>query len=120
MERVKHGEKYWFISDGFKVSFSIEDNSPISNTHFETNNYFHTKEEAEAMARKIRAVLNGAEVIEMLDMDEIIDEDHFRDLTKMMIDKACEWLRGYMGLDASMRYISTTHLLEDFREAMER
>lgn len=38
---------------------------------FLLGNYFHTKEEAESMARKLRAVLNGAEVIEMPSEEEI-------------------------------------------------
>jgi hypothetical protein len=71
MERVKKGERYWFISDRFEVCFSIEDNSPISDKHFETNNYFHTREEAEACARKLHAVLKGADVIEMPSEEEI-------------------------------------------------
>lgn len=73
MERVKKGEKYWYIYDRFETSFSIEDNSPISNKHFETKNYFTTKEQAEAMAAKIRAVLKGADVIEMPSEEEIED-----------------------------------------------
>lgn len=75
MKRVKKGEKYWFIYDRFEVSFSIEDNSPISNKHFETNNYFHTKEEAEAMAKKIRKVLNGAEVIKMPSEEDVYNKE---------------------------------------------
>lgn len=38
---------------------------------------------------------------------------------KEAIDKACEWLRGYIGLDVRLRYLSITHLLEDFHKAME-
>ena len=37
----------------------------LDTDRFESGNYFHTKEEAESMARKLRAVLNGADVIEM-------------------------------------------------------
>lgn len=72
--RVPKGEKYWYIYDRFEVAFSIEDNSPISNKHFETNNYFHTQEEAESMASKLRAVLKGADVLEMPSEEDITEK----------------------------------------------
>ena len=67
MERVKKGEKYWFIdfSGMYVVDWLTEFYDEENTTHFLTKNYFHTEEEAEAMARRFRAVLKGAEVIEI-------------------------------------------------------
>ncbi len=74
MERVKKGEKYWYIYLGSRNIVATEKVDYYNSTnddYFRNNNYFHTKEEAEAMVRKIRAVLKGAEVIEMPSDKEI-------------------------------------------------
>ena len=74
MERVKKGEKYWFIDFSgmtYVVDWLTEFYDEENTTHFLTKNYFHTEEEAESMARKLRAVLNGADVIEMPSEEEI-------------------------------------------------
>ena len=68
MERVKKGEKYWYleIEEGLGIStdFTYDSYDPLDNNNLETGNYFHTKEEAETVAEKIRAVLAGADIIE--------------------------------------------------------
>lgn len=83
MERVKKGEMYWFIfrtkGGGFVVNCKIEEGSSDDNARFDIGNYFIVKEEALSMARKLRAVLNGADVIEMPSEDE---ED--REISKQM------------------------------------
>ena len=67
--RVKKGEKYWFIfrtkGGGFVVNCKIEESSSDDNARFDIGNYFFVKEEALFMARKLRAVLKGADVIKM-------------------------------------------------------
>lgn len=74
--RVPKGEKYWYIvSDFFAGDFytthGVDFYEDIQDGRFALGNYFHTKEEAEAMARKLRAILNGAEVIEIPSEKEI-------------------------------------------------
>ena len=73
-KRVKRGEKYWFIYDRLEMYFSIEDESPISDKHFKTNNYFHTREEAESAAKKVRIVLADANVIQMPSEEEVCNQ----------------------------------------------
>lgn len=74
--RVPKGEKYWSViytsRDGFVAFdyFDTDDDDDIKD--FERCNYFHTKEEAEAMARKLRAVLKGVDVIEMPSEDNML------------------------------------------------
>lgn len=72
MERVKKGETYWWIRiyNGIEVCADIDWRKDFSTKNFNDGNYFHTKEEAEAMVRKLRAVLNGAEVVEMPSEEE--------------------------------------------------
>ena len=68
MERVKEGEKYWYIfiyCNEITIDFKIENGRGEDYARSKIGNYFHTKEEAEACARKLRAVLAGADVIEM-------------------------------------------------------
>lgn len=77
--RVSKGEKYWYIvSDFFAGDFyttrGVDFYEDIQDGRFAMGNYFRTKEEAESMAKKLRAVLNGAEVIEMpseYDIDDV-------------------------------------------------
>lgn len=64
MERVNKGEKYWYINSLGEVVFAIEYDVINNTRRFEVGNYFITEEQAEAMARKLRAVLKGAEVLE--------------------------------------------------------
>lgn len=81
MERVKKGEKYWYVicdCDGFYIGEWTDNRCGGDNALFELGNYFATKEEAEAMANKLRAVLKGAEVIELPSEEEIWDEANKR------------------------------------------
>ncbi len=71
-KRVKKGENYWYIySRTLEVKEVRERGDSIDGIYYEHNNYFQTQAEAEAMARKIRAVLNGANVIEMPSEEEM-------------------------------------------------
>lgn len=63
MERVKKGEKYWFINSFGEVVSTTESGVIDDVKRFEAGNYFHTKEEAGAVAEKIRNVLKGAWVL---------------------------------------------------------
>lgn len=85
MERVEKGEKYYvLLMDKFGIyPLGHRDYRQQSDELlFEAGNYFHTKEEAEAMASKLRAVLAGAEVIEMPSEEKLeakpIDEFYVR------------------------------------------
>ena len=85
--RVPKGEKYWYIASSFfagdfYVTYGVDFYEDIQDGRFALGNYFHTKEEAEAMARKLRAVLNGAEVIEK----PVEKEIHFRPLMHDLTD----------------------------------
>lgn len=72
--RVKKFEKYWMIDSDLMLVHFIDDRKRCSNTDFANGNYFNTKEEAEAMADKIRKVLNGADVIEMPSDEDITEK----------------------------------------------
>lgn len=75
MERVKKGEKYWYLylwGASPRVTPDREGLNPsLDAERFAFGNYFHTEEEAESMVRKFRAVLKGADVIEMPSEEEI-------------------------------------------------
>ena len=67
MKRVNKGEKFWRIwamDIRFEICESIDDYGSICTQMYEMGNYFHTQKEAEAMVKKIRTVLKGADVIE--------------------------------------------------------
>lgn len=91
MERAKKGERYWsilfdrlFNDDGFCVIWHCEDweDDVFSEIRFRQHNYFSSKEEAEAMARKLRAVLKGADVIEMpSEEDASFESEHLLGLS---------------------------------------
>lgn len=70
--RVPINTDYWWISHGLGVHFQMDNRMPFDDDCFEAGNYFHTKEEAELMARKLRAVLKGADVIEMPGEEEMV------------------------------------------------
>lgn len=70
-QRVKKGETYWFITSLLDVQQNWDWCTNIERNRFERGNYFNTKEEADAMVSKLRAVLKGADVIEMPSEDEI-------------------------------------------------
>lgn len=74
--RVTKGEYYWWIdSYEFQPHFAQEttqdDYLGQSDERYEVGNYFNSFFEAESMANKLRAVLKGAEVIEMPSEEEI-------------------------------------------------
>lgn len=74
MERVNKGERYWYIlcdCDGFYIEEWIDNRCGGDKALFELGNYFATKEEAEAMAEKIRKVLKGADVYTQEEITEI-------------------------------------------------
>lgn len=70
--RVPKGEEYWHIGQWGDILMTSEEDSPIDDWLFQCGNYFRTKDEAEAMAKKLRAVLKGADVIEMPSEEEKI------------------------------------------------
>lgn len=70
--RVPKGKYYWFIDEVVGVNFDADNREVFSTRRYLEGNYFSTRDEAEAMARKLRAVLNGADVIEFPSEDEII------------------------------------------------
>ena len=72
-KRVSKGERFWFVNIIGQVSGGIEYTSDIDAALFKKGNYFTTKEEAEAMAKKLHAVLAGADVIQMPSEAEILD-----------------------------------------------
>lgn len=71
-KRAEKGEKYWYIDYHFDVCCGYENGSMFDFLLFEANNYFIIEEEAEAMANKLRAVLKGADVIEIPPKCEIV------------------------------------------------
>ena len=76
--RVNKGERYWIVlltGNGCRViearEGEVTSSKPTLNDEcYEFGNYFHTREEAESMANKLRAVLKGADVIEMPSEEE--------------------------------------------------
>lgn len=79
MERVKKGEKYWYIY--FSTGFGDNGISVLIHAmRFAEGNYFHTKEEAEAMAEKICKVLKGAIVIDKLPSEEEMHSIEVKDM----------------------------------------
>lgn len=97
--RVAYGQRYWYITlypDGtIETEWLLEEREIEDDNHYRTGNYFHTQEEAEACARKLRAVLKGAEVIDMPSEEEFEKylNEHFpyNGGTKGMI---CEATKG--------------------------
>lgn len=73
-QRVLKGDRYWRIwamDNRFEIRDSIDDYGDICNRMFEMGNYFHSEEEAKSVVKKFRAVLKGANVIEMPSKEEI-------------------------------------------------
>ena len=105
--RVPEGEKYWYILltyEGVEVNYKSESLSCFDKERFHNDNYFATKESAETTARKLRAVLKGADVIEMPSEEEIEKEavsiamnicgdDYWRDCEEA-VHKATDWLKS--------------------------
>lgn len=61
------GKYYWWIRiyEGIDVCADMDWRRKFSTKNYSDGNYFYTKEEAESIANKLRAVLKGADVIEM-------------------------------------------------------
>lgn len=108
MERVKKGENYYWLNSLLEVCSSVEYYNSTSYAHYLCGNYFHTKEEAEAMAEKIRRVLKGAIVIDKLPSEEeieakakdILDErfmirSHYQYQIDDLVNMA-EWLKSQL------------------------
>lgn len=74
MERLNKGEKYWFISGLFTVEARCEAHSIMDAELLKVNNYFpaseYTPKMVDEIAKKLRAVLNGADVIDMPSEEE--------------------------------------------------
>lgn len=98
--RVKKFEKYWMIDSDLMPVHFIDDRRRCSNTDYDNGNYFNTKEEAEAMADKIRKVLNGANVIEIPSAEEVKkaavlnDSGYFDDCQISGFIDGVEWLKS--------------------------
>lgn len=75
MISVEKGEVYWSIildeDDEPYATPYVNEGTHIDIGRLTSKNSFNTREEAEVMVRKLRAVLNGAEVIEMPSEEEI-------------------------------------------------
>ena len=110
-ERVKEGKTYWKIhfSYLFDNDFSIDQEKEYkdgnNDADYANKNYFHTPEEAEAMAAKLRAVLSGADVIQWPSDKEITDKaieigDKFSNDVEISSQYACcaemmaQWLKS--------------------------
>lgn len=70
-QRVPKGEKYFYVNEIGNVSEWPDTGGEFATMHFFSGNYFPDRESAEAMAEKLRAVLKGADVIEMPSEEEI-------------------------------------------------
>lgn len=74
MERVLRGDDYYYFHhNSLFICVDCDFRNTIDDARYEIGNYFRTKEEAEAMAEKIRKVLEGADVIKTPSEKEIED-----------------------------------------------
>ena len=74
MKRVNKGEKYWYVfihCDDIIIDFKIEKGRGEDRARSELGNYFTTIGDALQMARKLRAVLKGADVYTNEELTEI-------------------------------------------------
>lgn len=62
-ERLKFGQLYWYVTTTLDVGSTKDFALALDNMRYSVGNYFSTPRDAEAMASKLRAVLDGAEVI---------------------------------------------------------
>ena len=84
-EKVADGKLFFAIDGAGNICPIIQSEHNNSDLLNNIGNYFYTSKEAETMAKKLRAVLNGAEVIEM-PSDEEISKENFSSAHKMDID----------------------------------
>lgn len=103
MERVENVGKYYFINNLFEVESDYDCRFDTDNIRFDTDNYFTIEEQAEDMARKIRAVLKGADVIEMPSEDEILKAARERterhSIAEVELHKGLGKLYGYSRIE---------------------
>lgn len=72
--RLNKGEKYYLVNTTLgtlSVDYLRDWRTSEDDAYYASGNYFHTEEEAEDMAKKLRTVLNGADVIEMPSTKEV-------------------------------------------------
>lgn len=87
------GRRYWYIifdsdTGKFWVNSRIDYYYSYDEARFCNGNYFHSEEEAESMACKLRAVFNGVEVIEQLNENDLLKaRSDFDDLAKSLDEK---------------------------------
>lgn len=55
--RAEEGEKYWCIGSDLEPHSDYDDRVRVDDIHFETSNYFRTKEEAEKVAQNFKDYL---------------------------------------------------------------
>lgn len=55
--RAEYDREYWFVGDAFQVHKAFEFCNIYDDTRYEAGNYFQTKEQAEVVAKKIKALL---------------------------------------------------------------
>lgn len=74
-QRVPKDEPYYWIMSsskyGFLSVYHEEMNLVSDNDRWESGNYFNSRKDADVIAKKLNAVLKGAEVIEMPSDEEI-------------------------------------------------
>lgn len=76
MERVNKGEIYWCINTRdmlHLINYRADEYSEFDDEMFNSNNYFNTREGVEVIARKIYAIFNGADVIEMPSINDVMN-----------------------------------------------
>lgn len=56
--RAQRGGIYYLVSGLSKTEKSYEDYAPMDDALYESGNYFETKEEADAVAAKFRAIID--------------------------------------------------------------
>lgn len=56
--RAQYGGIYYIVSDLSKTERYHEDYAPIDDALYQSGNYFETKEEADAVAAKFRAIID--------------------------------------------------------------
>lgn len=103
--RVSRGGEYYYLHHNhLSICIDCDFRNTIDDNRYEIGNYFRTKEEAETMARKLRAILKGADVIEMPSEDvikgkaidiaqNICGDDYWRDCEEAVI-RTTEWIKS--------------------------
>lgn len=96
--RVNKGEKYWYIDEFGRVESCTDEYKPYPClVRFKKGNYFRTEVEAESMACKFRALLKGAEMIEVT--KAVLAFNGFLTYLKengvLSYEKACEYMKEF-------------------------